>query len=233
MKAVILAAGMGTRLRPITDKVPKCMVPVNGVTIIENQINNLIDNGINEIIIIGGYKYDILKAHISKISEKVRIINNKEYSTTNNMYSLHMAKEFVDNEAFLLLNGDVFFEKEIIEKLLENKEPNMIVCDDGRYIEESMKIIVKNGIISSISKQITPEDAYGVTIDIYKFSSYASKKLFETIQKIIYEENNLNSWSEVAIDKVLKQVDFMPLDIKYKWVEIDNHEDLAQAEKNF
>lgn len=233
MKAVILAAGMGTRLRPITDSVPKCMVKVHGVTIIENQINNLLDNGINEILVIGGYKYDILKDHVSKLSDDVRIINNKEYAVTNNMYSLNMAKEFVDNEDFLLLNGDVFFEGEIIDRLINDSEPNMIVCDDGRYIEESMKIIIKNGRIASISKQIIPEDAYGVTIDIYKFSSDASKKLFDTIHKIIFEDKNVNSWSEVAIDKILKHVYFVPLNIKNKWVEIDNHEDLAEAEKLF
>lgn len=233
MKAVILAAGMGTRLRPITEKVPKCMVKVNKETIIENQINNLIDNGINDILVVGGYKYNTLKEHIERISRSISILDNEDYDKTNNMYSLYMAKEFINNEEFILLNGDVFFEKDIIKNLLINNYPDLIVCDNDNYIEESMKITVKDGKIQNISKKISPEESYGTTIDIYKFSSSSAKKLFAIIDNIINKEKNLNSWSEVAIDKLFNYVDFKPLDIDYKWVEIDNHDDLALAKDLF
>ena len=233
MKAVILAAGMGTRLRPITEKVPKCMVKVNNETIISNQTNNLLDNGIKDILVVGGYKYNILKEHIANISKSIKLLNNEDYDKTNNMYSLYMAKEFINNEDFILLNGDVFFEKEIIKDLISSNYPDLIVCDNDNYIEESMKIIVKDGKIQNISKKISPEESYGTTIDIYKFSSSSAKKLFDIIDNIINKENNLNSWSEVAIDKLFNYVDFKPLDINYKWVEIDNHDDLALAKDLF
>lgn len=233
MKAVILAAGMGTRLRPITEKVPKCMVKVNNETIISNQTNILLDNGIKDILVVGGYKYNILKEHIANISKSIKLLNNEDYDKTNNMYSLYMAKEFINNEDFILLNGDVFFEKEIIKDLISSNYPDLIVCDNDNYIEESMKIIVKDGKIQNISKKISPEESYGTTIDIYKFSSSSAKKLFDIIDNIINKENNLNSWSEVAIDKLFNYVDFKPLDINYKWVEIDNHDDLALAKDLF
>ena len=104
----------------------------------------------------------------------------------------------------------------------------MIVCDDGRYIEESMKIIKENDRITKISKQITEDEAYGVSIDVYKFSNIAGTQLFGIVNNIINNEKNLNSWTEV-----LRKIEFHSLDIKYKWVEIDNHDDLKYAEEIF
>lgn len=233
MKAVILAAGMGTRLRPITEKVPKCMVQVNNETIIENQIKNLLYNGIKDILVIGGYKFNKLKEHISNISKSINLLNNEDYDKTNNMYSLYMAKEFINNEEFILLNGDVFFDKNIIKDLMINNYTDLIVCDNDNYIEESMKIKVKDGKLLNISKKISSEESYGTTIDIYKFSSKSTKKLFNIIDKIINKDKNLNSWSEVAIDKLFDYIEFKPLDIDYKWVEIDNHDDLELAKRLF
>lgn len=234
MKALILAAGLGTRLRPITDEVPKCMVPVNGVTIIKKQLSNLIDNGVEDIYIITGYKGDILKKHIEELgySQYVTFIDNEVYETTNNMYSLNLAKNYVENEPFLLMNADVFYEEGVIRDLLNDKEQNLIACEANRYIEESMKIICEERI-TTISKQVTEEEAYGTTIDVYKFSAVASKKLFDIIHDIIYVQEDNNSWSEVAINKLFEVERFYPLDITYNWVEIDNHDDLALAEKLF
>ena len=84
MKAIILAAGLGTRLRPITDEVPKCMVPVNGVCIIDKQISNLHKHGITDIVVVGGYKADMLKKHLSVFPD-ITFIDNIRYAETNNI----------------------------------------------------------------------------------------------------------------------------------------------------
>ena len=235
MKAIILAAGYGSRLRPITDNLPKCMVEVNNVKIIEKQLSNLIRNGIElkDIIVVTGYKSDKLKNYINEIYKGVNIVENKVYESTNNMYSLYLTKEYVKDDNFILMNADVYYEEAIIKELLENDFENLIVCDDGIYIEESMKIVKNGNVITNISKAITKEDAYGVSIDVYKLSKQSGKKLFSIIDKIINVDKNLNSWTEVALDMLLKEEEFHSLDMKYNWVEIDNHEDLAAAEKLF
>lgn len=232
MKAVILAAGIGSRLRPLTDSMPKCMVEVNGVKIIENQLKSLIENKIEDILVVTGYKSDILEEYISTTFPNIKIMRNKDFLTTNNMYSLYLTKEFVKNKKFILMNADVFFDKIIIKKLLDDTRENLIVCDDNFYLEESMKIVKEGEEIKKISKQIDESDAYGTTIDVYKFSSDASNKLFEVVEEFI-ENKNLNSWTEVAIDKIFKNSKFQSLDIKNKWVEIDNLEDLKLAESLF
>lgn len=235
MKALILAAGLGSRLRPLTDNVPKCMVKVNGLPIIDRQIINLKENGINEIYIITGYKEKVLINHISKkFSDlNITIISNKDYDKTNNMYSLNLAKESLEGQPFIMMNSDVFFEKEVIKELLLNEYANLIVCEKGNHNDESMKIIVKDEMINHISKQVNKEDGYGTSIDVYKFGEEASKKLFEITNDYLFVKKDLNSWSEVAINDLLQVVKFKSLDTKCRWMEIDNHDDLSIAEKIF
>ena len=235
MKAVILAAGLGSRLAPITNEVPKCMVEVNGIKIVEQQINNLIKAGIcpENIVVLTGYKAEILESFLQNKFPGVNWIRNDLYNKTNNMYSMYMTKPFVVGQNFLLMNGDVFFAPEIIAKLLADPREDLIVCDDGIYIEESMKIRKAGERIVEISKKISPQDAYGVSIDVYKFSAEASAMFFETMRQYIEVRQDLNSWTEVALNTLLQTKEFQSLDMKDLWVEIDNHDDLKEAESKF
>lgn len=235
MKALILAAGLGSRLSPLTDDIPKCMVKVNGVAIIDKQIQNLIENGINELYIVTGYKRNVLEMHINeKYSDlNIKIIYNDMYDSTNNMYSLNIARDYLYGQEFIMMNSDVFFEEEIIKVLIEEKYSNLIVCQPKSYNEESMKVVVNEGIITRISKQIDKTDSYGVSIDIYRFGEETSRKLFDITNEYIYIKKDINSWSEVAIDDLLKISEFKTLDMQYKWMEIDNIKDLMLAEKIF
>lgn len=233
MRALILAAGIGSRLRPLTDEVPKCMVEVNGIKIIEKQIENLLENGVKDIAVITGYKSNVLEKYIIEKYKNIQIIKNEEYLITNNMYSLFLGSFFIKNKEFILMNADVFFDSVIIKKLLEEPEKNIIVCDKGNYLEESMKIIKKDDRIIEISKTVKEKDSYGATIDVYKFSKEASEVLLEKVNEIINIDNEKNSWTEVAIQEILKEVCFKSLDMNDNWVEIDNNEDLRLAEKIF
>ena len=233
MKAVLLAAGLGTRLRPITNNVPKCMVAVNGIPIIEKQIKNLVENGVMDINVVAGYKREVLKEFLNKNYPFVNVIENDIYDTTNNMYSLYMTMKYVKGGEFLLMNSDVFFDSNIIEGLLVSKEANMVACEYGCYIEESMKITVNDGVITHISKKITPEEAYATSIDVYKIGTEAGNNLFDMTVDIIERQKNKNSWTEVALDEIFSITEFNPYKIQGRWFEIDNHEDLAAAEELF
>jgi choline kinase len=231
MKAVILAAGVGSRLRPLTDNTPKCLVEVKGVSILERQIEAFIKSKIEEIIIICGYLAENVSRFLQeKGYRNIRLIENTEYLNTNNMYSLYLAKGFIP-EDFILANADVIFHPDIIEKMLSSPLDNVIVAEKGSYNEESMKIIVKDGKVTTISKLVKRIDAYGNSIDVYQFSKKAKNLLFQAIGNYIEVENNKNCWTEVAIDKILAKVDFFPLDISntYYWIEIDDHKDLENA----
>lgn len=233
MKAVILAAGLGSRLRPITNEVPKCMVPVNGIRIIDKQIDNLLINGIEDIYVVDGYKAEILVSHLKEIYPQVHVVSNPRYAETNNMYSLYLTAKYVKGEEFLLMNSDVYYDADIIKGMLEGENQSKIACDRSGYMEESMKITLDGDKINHISKKITQKDHFAVSIDVYRISLDDSKKLFKEVEDTIIVRGDENSWTEVALDHIFKDTNFQPCVITGRWYEIDNHDDLHKAEGIF
>ena len=233
MKAVILAAGLGTRLRPITNEVPKCMVPVNGIRIIDKQIDNLLSNGVDEIYVVDGYKADVLAEHLKANFPQVIIVSNPRYAETNNMYSLYLTSKYVKGEEFLLMNADVYYDSNIIAGMLQGDNLSKIACDRSQYLEESMKITLEGDKINHISKKISETDHYAVSIDVYRISAEDSKVLFKEVEDTIEGRKDENSWTEVAPDNIFPKTNFKPYVIEGRWFEIDNHDDLHKAEEIF
>lgn len=233
MKTLILAAGLGSRLAPITDNVPKSMVPVNGKPILVKQIENLLNNSVNDITVITGYKSEVIEELVRNNYPFINIIKSKDYINTNNMYSAYLAKNKLYGEGFLMMNADVYYDDIVITELLKEKYVNAIVTDIGTYNEESMKVTEENGRLVSISKQIDKEEALGCSIDVYKFSPKAGKAFFDKCSEYIDGKKELKLWSEVALNDILNEVDFIACPLKGRWVEIDNHEDLAMATNLF
>lgn len=234
MKALVLAAGLGTRLAPITDEHPKCMTEVvKGVTIIQKQINNLLENGIKDITVISGYKADLLEKYLKVMYPEVKIIESVDYATTNNMYSAFLGRANVEGDSFLMMNADVFYDASVVENLLKFENPDAIVVDMGRYIEESMKVVEKEGKLVAIAKTITPDEALGSSIDVYKFSAEGGKAFFAKCDEYINQQKELKKWSEVALNDILPECNFKACPLVGRWFEIDNHEDLAAAKELF
>lgn len=233
MKALILAAGLGTRLAPITYEVPKSLVPVNGTPIIMKQIDNLHRNDLTDITVISGYKANILERTVHEAYPQVRFIENMDYASTNNMYSAYLARDVIDGNDFLMMNADVFYDLSVITTLLSFDWGNAIVTDIGTYQEESMKVIEKDGRIIRISKQITPDVALGSSIDVYKFSADAGNVFFARCAEYIEHEIQRTLWSEVALNDILQDVMFKACPLNGRWMEIDNHDDLKAAEQLF
>jgi choline kinase len=229
MKALILAAGFGSRLAPITNDIPKSLVEVNGKSILFKQIENLHENGITDITIISGYKGDILENRVHEKYPEINIIRSIDYQNTNNMYSAYLAKDVMKGNDFLMMNADVFFDSSVIEALLAFSHENAIVTDIGTYYEESMKVIENNGRLIKISKKITEDEALGASIDVYKFSAKAGEAFFNKCHEYIDEKKELKLWSEIALNDILSEVEFRACPLVGRWVEIDNHDDLNNA----
>ena len=242
MKAIILAAGVGSRLRPITDNKPKCLVKVAGKPILWYQIDAFYKAGIKDITIVTGHLSEQIKDFINTnkfqwTGTAINIIENNVYNKTNNMYSLYLTKPFINSEAFLLINGDVAIESAIVKAIVDHDLADLIAVEKGNYNDESMKIIVDtNNRVIDISKKIVKENSFGTSIDLYKFSKTSSEIFFKEMKRIIEDDNNLNDWTEIALQRLLNsnRLHMTPMNIENKkWVEIDNYEDLALADKLF
>lgn len=236
-KALILAAGLGSRLAPITDSRPKSLVPVNGTPILFKQIDNLLANGIDEITVVSGYKADFLEKAVHEKYPNINIVESVDYASTNNMYSAYLGIQVMYPDGvikpFYMMNADVFFDSSVIAALKQDMRSNLIVVDIGRYIDESMKVVQQEGRLIAISKQIPPQDALGCSIDVYKFGEDGGLAFFRRCKEYIEEKKDLKKWSEVALNDTLADAPFEACPLVGRWFEIDNHEDLAAAEALF
>ena len=127
MQALMLAAGMGKRLAKFTQDNTKCMVEVNGKKLIERTIDILKQNGINKLVIVAGYKKENLKKYVQDNVKDIEVvfIDNDEYATSNNIYSLYLAKEYLECDDTLLLESDLIYEEGLIKKILTNENKNL------------------------------------------------------------------------------------------------------------
>jgi choline kinase len=226
---------VGSRLRPLTNSLPKCLVPVAGRAILAWQVEALLSAGTGPIIIVAGYRAADVQSFCRQFGDRVAVIVNEAYDRTNNMVSLQLAlggSEAVDT---VICNGDVVFDAAIARGMVGHGEHDLIAVEPGRYIEESMKVTVDAaGRVTGISKGISQTDAVGVSIDLYRFSATGIGTLARTAERLIQSEGQPNLWTEVAIDAMLPEVSVRPFDIeRRRWIEVDNFDDLVEGQRLF
>ena len=243
MDAIILAAGMGKRLKGLTKDKTKCMITVNEVTLIERMLNQLDGLNLDKIIIVVGYQADRLKNFIStlNINTKIEYVLNEVYDKTNNIYSLFLAKEYLQESDCLILESDLIFDDGILENLIDDENPNLaVVARYENWMDGTVVTIDENNNIENfLSKnQFLFENInkYYKTVNIYKFSKEFSKNFYIPFLGAYIQALGLNEYYEQVLKvisnfeesnlKVIKLVD-------EKWYEIDDIQDLNIAESIF
>jgi len=239
MKAVILAAGVGSRIRPMTNNRPKCLLQIGGYTILERMISHIQYCGIKDVIFVLGYLQEQIKELMTtKFPDlNVHYVTNNHYTETNTGFSLMLAKDLIKDTAFVKFDADVVFEREILKKLLESNYANCLCIDKNINLdEEEVKVIIndKNRVLEA-SKTASPKSAAGESIGIEKIGSAAAELLFLELEIMMEDKKNHQAYYEHAYNSLIeKNVPFHALDISgLKWVEIDIESDFIRAEKIF
>ena len=240
MQAVILAAGVGRRLGDLTKNKPKCMVEICGKPIISYALENLYSAGIRDVVLVVGHEAEKLKNFVtSKFPQlNFRFVHNREYYKTNNIYSLYLARDLMAEEDSLLLESDVLFQKEILNKLVMDTRPAVAVVD--RYSPWMDGTVVKvdkgDNITSIVPKEFfdyEEVDEYFKTVNIYKFSKEFFRDTYLPFLEAYIKVMGRNEYYEL----VLRVISFLDkANIKAlrtggeKWYEIDTLQDIRNAE---
>jgi choline kinase len=238
-KAVILSAGFGSRIRPLTDNNPKTLLSVGGITILERMLTSIQSCGIDEIVVVVGYQHERIETFVcNKFPElNVRFVVNNRYGETNTGYSLMLAEEFMAGSSFVKFDGDVVFDEKVLRRLLASAEENCLCIDRNIQLEsEEVKIVLDSDIrIIRVGKDIAPSDAIGESIGIEKISGYIGTLLFAELRAMMRSEENLQEYYEGAYERLIKRgVAFHAVDITgLKWTEIDTRQDFETAERIF
>ncbi|GBD91297.1 bifunctional IPC transferase and DIPP synthase [bacterium BMS3Abin04] len=236
MKCVILAAGIASRLRPLTNDTPKCLLEIGNKTILGRTLDNLLDNGINDFVIVTGYLESKIKEFVSKNYSALNIefIYNEKYDSTNNIYSLWLCKESVRSSDILLLDSDIIFDRRIIPLLLKSSYENCLAVRlTAETNEEEMKVaITGENEIKNISKKIDLNEADGESIGIEKFNNRFVNELYIILDRMILEEGKSNVFYEAAFEKAMENGNSIyAVDLgSYRCVEVDTAEDIEHAE---
>ena len=247
MIGVILAAGMGTRLMPLTKEIPKALLKINDVTLLERMIRNCIDADISKFIVIVGYNKDKVIDLCPEIAEKYGVeidtIANEKFDVTNTSVSTYLASKFIEQnpEDFILVNGDNVVDPEIITRLAASQNTGMIIDNFKTLNEESFKLIIEdetvnedgsiaNGKIQAIGKGLDIPSSTGEFIGVSKVIADDVADFNRILERLIDEDpQNYYDFAYEDLSKI-KTIDFV-LTNGLKWTEIDDHTDWENAQK--
>jgi len=238
--AIILAAGMGLRLKPLTDDLPKCLTEVNGKTILENALENLENAGFEETVIVIGFLGEKIRRFVGKRFGNMNItyVVSEKYSETNNMYSLWLARDYMMRGA-LLIEGDIFFDFDILERISESDaEKSYWVADifteemNGCLLSvDQTKRIVQIQIVRHKLPEYKPTffKSVGMVKMSPEYGTLFAKWLDEDVQA-----GNVNIYYDLVLAQHTNDYPLYICDVHgLRWAEIDDANDLEIAEKIF
>lgn len=243
MHAIILAAGMGKRLKELTRDNTKCMVKVNGVTLIERVLCQLDRLNLSKVVLVVGYEGEKLKQFVGTLGIKTPIafVENPIYDKTNNIYSLMLAKDYLLEDDTLLLESDIIFEDGVLEELISDPHDTLALVDKYEsWMDGTCVTLSENDdIVDFISKRnfaYNDIDRYYKTVNVYKFSRHFSRTHYVPFLEAYAKALGNNEYYEQVL-RVITMLDDPEIKAKklhgQKWYEIDDIQDLDIAESLF
>ena len=232
MKALILAAGLGSRLKNNTKIVPKALVNVNGIPIIEYQVNALKNNGIFDIIIVigklGNKIIDYFKNNHPELT--ITFVENKIYDQSNSSYSFWLAREHLNKSEYIHLNCDIIFSTNLLKNIIEDKRPNIIAVRTNLSLNKDMENVVigSNNKITKMGKNIF-QISHGKAFGLAKLSATSTKEICKKIEFYL-NKNDKNQHCYGMIRELVDSLEYFAFNANNNFLlEINTEDDLKSA----
>lgn len=233
MKAIILGAGQGRRLMPLTSNLPKCCLPLHGRSILEWQLSQISQCDIDEVVVVTGFANETVDAVVDRVSGiRVRTLHNPMYAHTDNLGTCWEAR-FEMQGPFVLMNGDTLFEAAVLQRLLRmDKTYHITLATDTKpYFDlDDMKIITDGSRLLKVSKQLDISLVSGESIGLMVFDQAGANAFTEKLEEMMDNADALKLWYLSAIDQLASEgiVGICPIH-GMSWCEVDDAADFADA----
>lgn len=234
MKAIILSAGQGSRLLPLTEGRPKCLLPLGPKTLIEWQIWALTQGGIDEVAVVVGYHAQDVIAVLNKLASKklkIRTVFNPFFKLADNLASCWLARHEMDRD-FIILNGDTIIEPAILTQLTVSAAAPITVTIDKKetYDADDMKVHLKGSRLMEIGKTLTQDRTDGESIGMLLFRDTGPKLFTDALDRLMHTPEGLKWWYLRAIGQIAERHQVETCNIEgLNWAEIDFPADLEAA----
>ena len=228
---------MASRLRPLTEHTPKCLLGIGERPLLQRSIDALIQGGVRDFVIVTGYLHEQIEQFVAKTygdDINVEFIHNEVFDSTNNIYSLWLARKAVDGKDFLLLDSDLLYDPRIIERVTRCDSDNVLTLIRHDLGEEEMKVVCDaQDTIKEISKTCNPDDAAGESLGIEKIGAAYSEALFKELETMMLKEHLENKFYELAFERLIPQGhSYKVVDVtEYFSCELDTVEDFENAKE--
>jgi L-glutamine-phosphate cytidylyltransferase len=229
MRAVILAAGSGSRLRPVIGANPKCLAVVGHRTLLEHQLDALRAHAFDDITVVVGYRKDRIAPVCGR---DVHLVYNPDYATTNSLYSLWLARDLL-SDGFVVLNSDVLFHPHLLTRLLTSRHEDALLMSarepGARYSDEEMKVSVRDGCVVAIDKSLEDGRIDGENVGIAKFGPDGASAIVRHADELV-KAGRRREWLPRAFHAFSQQRPLCVIETGgYPWIEIDFPEDYERA----
>ncbi len=238
MRAVLLAAGQATRLRPLTDNCPKCLLKVGDETILERAVRILGERGIHSFTVVDGFCGEMIRETLRTGFPEFNFVfvRNEDFRTTNNAWSLMLA-DCSPNEPLFLLDSDIVFEEAVIDRILADPAVNRLgLRTFGEVGQEEMKVaLAADGRVRNLTKEMPVDEAAGESVGLEVFSPELVKAMVEVLQRRMKVDGRVNEYYEATFLELIQAgCEVRPVDLDdLLCMEIDTPEDLESARRIF
>ncbi len=236
MKVLILGAGQGKRLLPLTEEVPKALLDIHGRTLVERQVDAFVACGIKQFVVITGYGSTMMAERLAEIEGRnagieIRTVYNPFYKVADNLASCWMARDEMDCE-FIQVNGDNLFRAGLIEDFLKAPEAAVTVAinQKAEYDNDDMKVMLDGDRLTEVGKTLPLEAVNAEAIGIYHFRKDGARLYREVLEKAMLDDAGLKQWFPSAVGTLAKLTEIKVCAITgHEWCEVDFPVDLQHA----